>query len=226
MLAMSGVGTLNEKSLHAQLKVWYSRPGDRFEVPFGRLVVDIVRDDLLIEIQTRNVSAMRTKLPRLLESHRVRVVFPIPASKALVKLDDRGEIMSRRRSPKSGSILDVFAELVSIPTLLDHPGFALHVLMIEEEEIRQHHPDGNWRRKGWRTVERRLEGVREEVPLRSTGDLLAVLPELPAAWTTADVAARAGVSRQIARQIAYTLKHAAVAKAVAKRGNAVVYTLA
>jgi hypothetical protein len=30
---MSGIGLLNEKPLHASLKQWYARPGDRFEVP-------------------------------------------------------------------------------------------------------------------------------------------------------------------------------------------------
>ena len=49
---MSGIGLLNEKPLHASLKQWYARPGDRFEVAVGGFVIDIVRDDLLIEIQT------------------------------------------------------------------------------------------------------------------------------------------------------------------------------
>ena len=51
---MSGIGLLNEKPLHASLKQWYARPGDRFEVAVDGFVIDIVRDDLLIEIQTRN----------------------------------------------------------------------------------------------------------------------------------------------------------------------------
>ncbi len=224
MLHMTGVGTLNEKSLHAQLKVWYSQEGDRFEVPVGRHVVDIVRGELLIEIQTRNVSAMRNKLATLVEEHPVRLVFPIPASKTIVKLGPGGEIVSRRRSPKRGSVFDIFAELVSIPTLIDEPFFDLRVLLIDEVELREHSPDGNWRRKGWRTVERRLASVREEILLSSTAQLLGLLPPLPQEWTTADIAENAGVNRRVAQQVAYTLKHAAAAVAVAKRGNTLVYT--
>lgn len=41
--AQSGIGTLNEKPLHAALKGWYARPGDRFEVPVDGYLVDIVR---------------------------------------------------------------------------------------------------------------------------------------------------------------------------------------
>ena len=54
---MSRIGLINEKPLHASLKQWYARPGDRFEVPVDGFVIDIVRDNLLIEIQTRNFAA-------------------------------------------------------------------------------------------------------------------------------------------------------------------------
>jgi hypothetical protein len=36
----------------ASLKKWYAQPGDRFEVPVDGFVIDIVRDDLLLDIQT------------------------------------------------------------------------------------------------------------------------------------------------------------------------------
>src|SRR6185503_11946586 len=71
---MPGIGLLNEKPLHASLKQWYARPGDQFEVPVGGFVIDIVRDDLLIEIQTRNFSSIKSKLNKLAHSHRVRLI--------------------------------------------------------------------------------------------------------------------------------------------------------
>ena len=49
---MRVIGTLNEGALHAQLKDWYRRPGDRLEQNVGGFVVDLVRGDLLVEIQT------------------------------------------------------------------------------------------------------------------------------------------------------------------------------
>jgi hypothetical protein len=62
---LSGIGLLNEKPLHASLKQWYARPGDRFEVPVDGFVIDIVRGRLLIEIQTRNFASTRAKLIKL-----------------------------------------------------------------------------------------------------------------------------------------------------------------
>ncbi len=82
----SQIGLLNEKHLHALLKEWYAEPGDRLETPVDGYVVDIVRDGLLIEIQTRNFSAIKTKLLELTDSHRLRLVYPVAAEKWIVSL--------------------------------------------------------------------------------------------------------------------------------------------
>jgi len=64
------IGTLREGPLHASLKQWCARPGDRFEVPVDGYVIDLVRDDLLIEVQTSGFSSMKEKLRDLLERRR------------------------------------------------------------------------------------------------------------------------------------------------------------
>src|ERR687896_696898 len=109
---MTGIGLLNEKPLHASLKQWYARPGDRFEVPVDGFVIDIVRDDLLIEIQTRNFSAIKSKLTRLSDAHRVRLIYPIVQEKWIIRSGngDRGALI-RRKSPKRGRFEDLFWEL-------------------------------------------------------------------------------------------------------------------
>src|ERR1044071_10302932 len=99
---MSGIGLLNEKPLHASLKQWYARPGDRFEVPVGRFVVDIVRDDLLIEIQTRNFASINSKLRTLTRSYAVRLVYPVVQEKWIVRSTDG--VAVRRKSPKRGRL--------------------------------------------------------------------------------------------------------------------------
>src|SRR6476660_9293966 len=98
---MPGIGLLNEKPLHASLKQWYARPGDQFEVPVDGFVIDIVRDDLLIEIQTRNFSSIKSKLNKLAHSHRVRLIYPIVQEKWIVR-SANGVAAIRRKSPKRG----------------------------------------------------------------------------------------------------------------------------
>ena len=65
------IGTLNEGSLHAQLKAWYREPGDLVEHPVDGYVIDLVRGETLVEIQTGGLAPLKRKLDRLLDSHSV-----------------------------------------------------------------------------------------------------------------------------------------------------------
>ncbi len=77
---MTGIGVMREGPLHAALKAWLARPGDRLEVPVDGFVIDLVRaDGELVEIQTGSFSPLRSKMDALLDGYRVRIVHPIPA---------------------------------------------------------------------------------------------------------------------------------------------------
>ena len=82
---MPGIGLLNEKALHASLKQWYALPGDRFEVAVSGFVIDIVRAELLIEIQTGSFASIKSKLTNLVQSHQVRLIYPIIQEKWIVR---------------------------------------------------------------------------------------------------------------------------------------------
>src|SRR5206468_1221980 len=94
------IGTLNEGALHAQLKNWYQRPGDRLERVVDGFVVDLVRGGLLVEIQTGSFAPLRHKLEQLTRQHRVRLVAPLPLVRRIIRLSDEGELLSARRSPR------------------------------------------------------------------------------------------------------------------------------
>jgi hypothetical protein len=170
---------------------------------------------------------MKKKVTTLLDlGHRVRIVHPIPVDKWIVKVADDGTVLSRRRSPKHGSPIDVFAELVSFPDLLAHPNLDIDVILTNEEEYRRHTPNRSWRRKGWTVQERRLIDVVDTLLISDADDLAALLPtELPEPFTTADLALKLGRSRRAAQQMAYCLRIADVIVAVGKLGNAVEYRI-
>lgn len=223
--AVPGIGTLREKPLHASVKRWYAEPGDGVEVPVDGFVIDLVREDLLIEVQTRGFSSIKRKTNALVGlGHRVRVVHPIPIDRWIVKVDAHGTVLSRRRSPKHGNPTDVFAELVSFPHLLAHHDLEVDVLLTIEEEFRCHTPDRSWRRKGWSVLERRLIDVVDTVLLSCTEDLAGLVPDdLPETFTTADLADKLGRPRRAAQQMAYCLREAGAIVAVGKHGNAITY---
>lgn len=222
---MSKIGTLNEKPLHEALKQWYAQPGDLFEVPVGGSIIDIVRGDLFIEIQTRNFSAIKRKLEKLSTSHPVRLVYPIPREKWIVKLADDGKtVLTRRRSPKRCTFESVFYELVRLPGLLQHPNFSLELLLIEEEEVRRYDGVRGWKRRYWVTEERRLLRVADRMILNSPADAGAFIPpSLLEPFSVADLATATGNSRVLAQKMLYCLKAMGCVAPVGKWGNAILY---
>lgn len=225
---MPQIGLLNEKSLHAALKEWYARPGDRFEVAVDGFVIDIVRNDLLVEIQTGNFAPIKAKLKKLLVSHQVRLICPIAQEKWIVKRPgSAGGKMNRRKSPRRGRPEDLFRHLVSIPQLLSHPGFSLEVLMISEEEVRFYDGRRNWRRKGWATEERRLLDVHKRMMFESPDDYCALLPKnLNAQFTTGDIVRHAGIPINLAQRMAYCLSRTEAIALTGKRGRYNLYEIA
>lgn len=218
------IGTLNEKPLHEALKQWYAVPGDMFEVPVDGSVVDIVRDDLLIEIQTKNFSAIKRKLEKLVVNHPVRLVYPIPGEKWITKKADDGSTLSRRRSPKRGTYEQIFYELVRLPELLKNPNFTLELLLIEEEEVRRFDGVRGWKRGGWVTEERWLLRVMDRRILKSPADMLTFIPStLAEPFNVSDLAATTKINRTLAQKMVYCLRTMDCLAPAGKKVNAILY---
>jgi hypothetical protein len=219
------ISTLNEKPLHATLKEWYAAPGDLIEAKVDGYVIDLVRDDMLIEIQTRNFSALKTKLAKLVQRHKVRLVYPIAREKWIVKVDQDGLTqLNRRKSPKRGRQVHAFDELVSFPNLMTEPNFSLEVLITQEEEVRRHDAKRAWRRRGWVTVERRLIQVVDRHLFETPRDLAQLLPiDLPEPFTTSDLAKSLSQPRRLAQKMTYCLRGMGAIEVEGKKGNSYLY---
>jgi hypothetical protein len=220
------IGVLNEKPLHASLKQWYAQPGDRFEVPLDGFVIDIVRDNVLLEIQTRHFGAIKSKLATLVSSHRVRLIYPIPQEKWIVQSPTAANAFgTRRKSPKRGRVEDLFRELVAIPHLLSQQNFSLEVLLTKEEERRRFDRRRRWRTGGWVTEERRLLDVVERRVFEGPGSWLALLPFQDEPFTSKDLAQAIGVRLDLAQKMTYSLRQAGLIQALGKRSRATLYGL-
>jgi hypothetical protein len=199
---------MQESSLHAALKNYYTLPGDQQEVPVGGYLIDVLSGDMLIEIQTGNFSAMKSKLPALLEQHPVLLVHPIAVEKWIVRLGENGKtIESRRKSPRRGKAVDVFWEMVRIPHLINHPNFALEVLLVRAEELRRNDGKGSWRRGGWSIADHRLLEVVDRIRFRSADDFRKLLPAgLEQPFTTRQLAKALGIRVNQAGKMVYCLR--------------------
>ncbi len=223
-----GIGVQNEKSLHAALKLWYARPGDQLEAKVDGFIVDIVRDDLMIEIQTRNLAAIRRKLHALLERHPVRLVYPIAREKWIVRKTGSGrKVIGRRRSPKIGRLSDLFNELVSIPGLINHDNLVLEIALIQEEEIRHADGRGSWRRRGQSLHDRKLLQVLETVTFEKKEDFLRFLPNgLEQPFSNQSLTERMGGSIHATRKMTYCLKKMGLIQEVGKNRNQLLFRIA
>ncbi len=223
ILAAPGIGQLTERSLHAALKAYLARPGDRFEVKLGRYIIDIVRDDLLIEIQTRHLYALRPKLLRLLAEHPIRLVHPLPAERWIVR-EARDGRQTRRKSPKRAAVCDIFTELVRVPDLAAHPNLTLEVLLVREEQHWRDDGQGSWRRGGWSLVDTRLLGVVDSAVLAAPADFAALLPAgLDDPFTNKQLAAALGAKPHISQKMTYTLKKMGLIEATGKESRSTLY---
>ena len=218
------IGTLNEKPLHAALKAWFSEPGDRFEVRIGRFVADIVRGSQLIEIQTGSTFPLKRKLHDLLKHHAVRLVIPIARQTTIITIDEDGQVVSSRRSPKRGELLDVFNQLVSVRELLGDSNFSVEALLIHVEETRRPRTTRKRRWRDWEVHERRLIEVLDHVSFHHPGDFLAAIPAtLEEPFNTADLARAIGRPRRVAQQIAYCLREMGALAVVDRKRSGIRY---
>lgn len=188
-------------------------------------VVDIVRGDLLIEVQTGNFSALKQKLSDLIRRHSVRLVHPVPERKWIVRVDrDLESVLSRRRSPKRGRLEDLFQELVYIPRLIMDPNFSVEVLLVDSEDVLLDDGRGSWRRRRWSIHDRRLLEVKDRKLFNEPRDLRSLLPNaLPEEFTTKELAAASGIRPVLARKMTYCLRNMGAIDIVGRRGRSVLY---
>lgn len=199
---------MTEYSLHSEIKDWYSKAPNSVEVKVDDFIVDVINEDgLLIEIQTRNLSAIKEKLRKLLKGNKVRVVYPIAKVKWIVYVSETGEFVRRRKSPKKGKLTDLFVEMVHLPSLIVHENFSIEVLFIEEEEQRCNDGKGSWRRRGTSIKDRKLIKILESVVFEDKTDFLKVLPEnLDEPFTNKILAKKMEISIRLAQKITYCLR--------------------
>ena len=218
---------LREGPLHAAVKAALAGPGDRLEVPVGRFVIDLVRaDGELVEVQTGGFGALGKKLDALLDEHRMRIVYPVAAERRIVRVDEHGQVLAVRRSPKRATAVAVFDKLVAFPSLLTHPNLTIEVLLLREDHIRGPQPTTT-RRRTRDAGERRMVEVLDRVALHTPQDILAALPALPVEpFSTRELAAVLRCSTLLAQRTLYCLRTIGIVEPAGKRGHAPLYALA
>ena len=219
-----------ETTLHQQLKRRYAEDDSNTEVVMGNFRIDAVRAGELIEVQCASLSAIRDKCQNLLKRHRLRVVKPAVIRTRIAKANrPGGPITSRRLSPKRGSLLDVFEELIYFTRVFPHPNLTIEIPLVHIEQLRA--PVKKRKRrwnKDYKVEDVKLESIEGSVELREPADLLSLinLPIRIESFNTADLAAAIDCSRSTAQQIAYVLRKTGAIDSTGRNRAGIIYSRA
>ncbi len=219
------INTWNESYLHEELKEHYRGEGDEAEAPVGTAICDILHQDgSITEIQTTSLGKLRLKLERLLEDRKVRLVYPIAERLVLETKTVDGSLISSRKSPKKGTIYQVFRELTGIYHLIPNERLTLDIVFANITEFRIADGTGSWRRKGVRIENRKLDSINRILSITSPRDLLSILPEnLPSEFTTADLEAR-GTGKHAGHMV-WVLRKLGLIEKIGTRSRRYVYRI-
>lgn len=223
----NGIGTLQEKTLHAVLKRFYEPDAAHQEIRIGNFVADIFRGGEIIEIQTRSFNAMRKKLDVFLEKYPVTVVYPIVHTKWLFWIDEKtGEVSKKRKSPRTGKTYDAYYELYKIKNYLTHPNLHLCLILLDVEEYRLLNGWSRDKKKGSTRYDRIPVRLVDEFYIGSPNEYGCMIPEgLPAPFTSKDFARLAKIPPKTAQLALNILTYIHAVQRTGKKGNSYLYTL-
>lgn len=224
----TGIGTLQEKTVHAVFKQYYAPDTQMHEIPIESFVADIFTGNEIIEIQNGNFGKLRTKLEAFLALYPVTIVYPIPHKKWLIWIDEEtGELSARRKSTVTGDAYRAFRELYRIKPYLKNDNLKLRFPLMDVEEYRLLNGWSADRKKGSRRYERIPVGLYDEVVIERREDYLRFLPyDLPEEFTVADLAGCAKLPLRTAGETLNILHFLEIVERTGKKGRAYLYRVA
>ena len=213
--------------MHSVLKNYFEPFSENHEIKIGNYVADIVGENGVIEIQTRQFNNLRKKLQDFLQVCDVTVVYPVAKLKWLCWVDNQtGEITKRRKSPRQGTPYEIFFELYKIKDLLKNPRLKFCICMLEIEEYRYLNGWSKDRKKGSSRCDRIPLDVYEEIYINCIQDYKKLLPlDLPYKFTSKDFAKKTNLSIHCSQISLNILYHIGIISRVEKSGNAHIYII-
>ncbi len=136
-LDSNGIGTLNEKQIHSALKSYFSSTEFDKEIKIGSYYADLVTENGIFEIQTRNFKKLIPKLSVFLEASHVTVVYPFHKRTRLNYINsDTGEFIKSGNYINHKDLTDFFIELYRIKQFLNNPNLTICIANLYVENYR------------------------------------------------------------------------------------------
>ena len=220
------IGTYKEKTLHCTLKLYYGG-FHSIEVPIGKYVADVVREDGIYEIQSKAFYRIASKLKEFLSVSPVTVVFPISETKYISWVDvSSGDVFSRVKSPKKSSVYSILPELYSLREFLKSPNLDLIEVLVDCDECRYADGYGKDKKKKATKVDIIPTELKDEIFIGKDSDYKIFLPDaLPEIFTSADYSKATKLRRADASKALLVLTEMDVVSRVGTKGNSILYSV-
>ncbi|MDR0630183.1 MAG: hypothetical protein LBG24_11240 [Treponema sp.] len=223
------IGTVRESSLHRDLKIHYAGKEGIIEVSTGykgKYVCDgITKTGEIIEVQIGSFRPLKDKVAHIAPLHPIRIIHPIIIQKHIEVYDAENTRCYSRKSPRKGTIWDLFKSLVYAPEIPLIPRLTIELAMVVTKQQRRQDGWGSWRRNGMSIIDTQLIAVQDSLMLSGKHDYTLFLPFLEVEpFTSRDLGNIAGITPSLARKTLYVLTRLGIVKRLAKKGNALLYT--
>ena len=220
-----GVGTLQEKTIHAVLKKYYEPDPAKQEQRVEGFVADIFTGSEIIEIQTKGFFRLRRKLEAFLPNYPVTIVYPVTHLKWLRWVNEEtGEISAARKSPKVGSGHEIFSEIYGLKMLLPNANLTFRIVLLDVEEYRLLNGWSKDKKKGSTRSDGIPTDIFREISLSTTEDFKQMIPEaLPEEFTSVDYKAAIHGSKSLAGIELNILTHIGAVERIGKKGHNILY---
>lgn len=221
------IGVQSEHTLHRVLKFYLSDNLQNHEVLINKMYADVVIDQHIYEVQTKNFNLLRNKLERFLPDYDVTIVYPIALNKMIYLFNDNGEIIKEFKSPKHSKLFDVMLELYKIKTFLTNKHLHLKIIILDLDEHRLEKAKTYRSRKGFERINQIPRKIHQVYDFQSLLDFKNELLkyDLPTQFDSKLFSKKCRINIKGARIALNVLAYLEVVEIVGKKGNSYIYQI-
>lgn len=221
------IGMMKEHSLHRTIKYLISNDPINHEIQVGRMFADVMIDDHIYEIQTKQFFLLKDKLDSFLKNHKVTIIYPIHYQTWIHYYQD-GVFIRTRKSNKKGTIFDFFYELYSIKRYLNNENLSFKLLFFDIDESKDDTKVKSSKTNRFRKylkidqVPRKLIDI---IDIKSKEDFIPLLKlnEINTPFTSKDISSKFKISVRVSSLALNIYKTLNLVKIIGKKGKSYLY---
>lgn len=218
---MNSIGTLSEKSVHAELKDMIA-DREYQELKVLNYICDVVIDNEIYEVQTSKFKAISNKIRNLLErtDYNITVLIPVYRKNKIIFYENN-EIVRESRTRHKGVLMDRIDELESLKEFIGHKRFKIKFIELDTIDIRL---SGGRANRGIKQ-DKQIEKVLNTYLIENSCDLncFVSMYDIGETFTVADIKKYTKTNAKYLHNGLKILKEMKVIDLIGKKGNAFVF---